>query len=103
MSRARLRFTPEAIEDLVRFGEHLMTHDALDPDAAVRAIRRRIGVLRDLPFLGRPIRSAAKVDLSLRELVVDFRRTGFVVLYRVESERLVSVLAVRHQTEERYH
>jgi len=35
--------------------------------------------------------------------VVSFGRTGYVVLFEVEDNTLVTVLAVRHQREDDYH
>lgn len=61
------------------------------------AIRDAVEVLKRLPFAG-PARH--QKDASLRELVIPYGRTGYVVLYRVGPGAVVSVLAARHQLEE---
>jgi plasmid stabilization system protein ParE len=68
---------------------------------AERVIRDAVEVLKRLPFAGRPARE--QNDPTLRELIVPFGRAGYVVLYRVGPGALVSVLAARHQLEERFH
>ena len=35
-------------------------------------------------------------------MVISFGRAGYVALYEIESERTVTVLAVRHQREDDY-
>ncbi|WP_353506246.1 type II toxin-antitoxin system RelE/ParE family toxin [Variovorax brevis] len=39
----------------------------------------------------------------LRELVIPFRRCGYVALYEIEGDAKVNILAVRHQLEDDYH
>jgi plasmid stabilization system protein ParE len=65
------------------------------------AIRDAVEVLKRLPFVGRAARQ--QNDLTLREVLVPFGSTGYVILYRIGPGRLVSVLAARHQLEERFH
>lgn len=94
----QVRFTPEALEDLVRLFEF---HAELDLELARRsssAIRRAIGVLEEFPFNGR------KIDHQqpfLRELLIPFGSAGYVALFEIE-EVFVTVLAVRHQRESDY-
>lgn len=38
----------------------------------------------------------------LRELIIPFGSAGYVALFEVDSDKTVSVLAVRHQLEEDY-
>lgn len=52
------------------------------------------------PFSCRKVR---RDNPFLRELVIPFGSAGYVALYEIESERTVTVLAVRHQREEDYH
>ncbi|WJN73288.1 Death on curing protein, Doc toxin [Burkholderia anthina] len=57
-------------------------------------------MLRLFPFTCR------KLDASnpfLRELIVSFGTSGYVLLFEIESAEQVTVLAVRHQREEDYH
>ncbi len=99
MRRYRVRFARAALEDLAELTEFLIEQGS-DDDAEL-AIRDAVEVLKRLPFVGRPARE--QDDLTLRELIIPFGRTGYVVLYRVGPGAQVSVLAVRHQLEERFH
>ena len=61
---------------------------------AASAIRSAIDMLAAHPLIGRPSRR------ELRELVISFGKTGYVVLYRfLPHIEEVRVLAVRHQRE----
>lgn len=94
----QVRFTPEALEDLVRLFDF---HAELDLELARRsnsAIRRAIGVLEEFPF------NARKIDPKqpfLRELLIPFGSAGYVALFEIEDV-YVTVLAVRHQRESDY-
>jgi len=87
--------------DLVRITEFLVGRDPRRAVDAERAIRNAVEVLKRLPFVGRP--ALQQHDLALRELLVPFGTTGYVILYRAGPGLWVSVLAARHQLEERFH
>ncbi len=94
-----MRFARAALEDLAELTEFLIGHESSGgPELAIRDV---VEVLKRLPFVGRPARQ--QDDPTLRELVVPFGKTGYVVLYRVGPGALVSVLAAKHQLDERYH
>jgi plasmid stabilization system protein ParE len=97
----RVRFARSAIEDLVWLTEYLVRQSPERAHEAEPTIRNAVGVLCRLPFVGRPAQQ--QKDVSLRELLVPFGATGYVILYRVGPGRVVSVLAARHQVEARYH
>ncbi len=101
MRRYRLRFARSALDDLVRLTEFLVERSPDFANDAELAIRDAVEVLKRLPFVGRP--APQQGDLTLRELLVPFGTTGYLVLYRVGPGALVSVLAARHQLEGRYH
>ena len=44
----------------------------------------------------------ATPDPFLRELVIPFGAAGYVALFEIESNGIVSILAVRHQREDDY-
>lgn len=57
-------------------------------------------MLRLFPF------SCRKIDENnpfLRELIVSFGASGYVLLFEIESVEQVTILTVRHQREEDYH
>ncbi len=99
MKPYRVRFTPEAEDDLLRLYEFLLEGDLNAAGRALGAIEKAIELLRFSPFSCRK----ALVDRPfLRELVIPCGRTGYVALFAIEPNRTVTVLAVRHQREEDY-
>lgn len=96
-----MRFARSARTDLVRLTEFLVAQNPDWASDAEEVIDNAVEVLKRLPFVGRPARQ--QPDLTLRELVIPFGTTGYVLLYRVGPGAWVSVLAARHQLEERYH
>ncbi len=100
----RVRVTPGALEDLRRLYEALLeratTREDLDTATLARAaVIQSLRQLERAPFLYRKASESA----FLRELVVPFGRTGYVVLYDIVDAETVDVLAVRHQREDDYH
>lgn len=93
MSRA-VRFSPDAELDLDRLSDFLA---AVAPAAAVRAaneIRSGILSLRNFPEQG------ARVNGTLRQLIIPFGDSGYVVQYRVDPETIV-VARIFHMREDR--
>ncbi|MCA8031485.1 type II toxin-antitoxin system RelE/ParE family toxin [Burkholderia arboris] len=96
----QVRYTRAAREDLVRLYRYLVETDEEAAARALEAIERGVAMLRLFPFTCR------KLDGSnpfLRELIVSFGTSGYVLLFEIESAEQVTVLAVRHQREEDYH
>ena len=99
----RVRFTPEAEQDLLRLYEFILERDPTDWDLAERAleaIRAGIVTLEHFPFT---CRKASADSALLRELLISFGSTGYVALYEIDDHKTVTVLAVRHQRESDYH
>ena len=89
-----------ARQDLLRLAEFLAEQDpdAANATATADLIVDALGLLQRHPRVGR------RVTSTMRELVIQRGRTGYVALYRVDaSDRLVEVLAIRHQRESGYH
>ena len=99
MSR-KLRFTPAARADLERLYESLAQKDLAAARRALDTIDEAWGVIRKFPFA---CRKATAGNPFLRELLISFGNSGYVALYEIEGEGLVTVLAVRHQREDDYH
>lgn len=99
LTRAAERDLEELFEfvlerELARDGGNLeLAGEALD------ALRAGIATLKASPFT---CRKAAQSPF-LRELVVPFGRSGYVVLFEIENATTVTVLAARHQLEDDYH
>ena len=96
-----VRFTAEAQQDIKRLYEFVLERDDTDYETAQKAltaIRAGVESLKHNPF------SCRKTNTPfLRELVISFGATGYVALFEIESNQMVTVLAIRHQREEDYH
>ncbi len=57
-------------------------------------------MLRMFPFTCRKLDDG---NPFLRELIVSFGSSGYVLLFEVEAAEQVTILAVRHQREDDYH
>ncbi|MCA3226580.1 MAG: type II toxin-antitoxin system RelE/ParE family toxin [Burkholderiales bacterium] len=94
---AAVYFSARALAELDRLFDLIAEHD---PASAVRTARRiteAVGILREHPLIGRPVRS------DTRELVISSGRTGYVALYRLRNGvARVEILTIRHQREAGY-
>ncbi|TXD43196.1 type II toxin-antitoxin system RelE/ParE family toxin [Xanthomonas campestris] len=98
-----VRFTQQARDDLARLYDWLLQRAEGDFTVAERvpqAIRDGVTMLELAPL---SCRKAVPADPFLRELVIGFGASGYVLLFEVESDQVVTVLAVRHQREDDYH
>jgi plasmid stabilization system protein ParE len=100
MQRYTVRFTEEANEDLQRLYGFLVEKDPVAAQRALKAIRHGLGLLKFSPFSCR--RAGAESSL-VRELLIPFGSSGYVVLFEIEPPRTVTILAARHQREDDYH
>lgn len=95
----RLRISAAAQTDLERLFAFLVEHDI---DGALRArakIERAYALLQEFPFACRKVDEA---NVFLRELPVPFGGAGYVILFEIGDEAVVTVTAVRHQREDDY-
>ena len=100
-----VRYAEAARHDLLRLFDFLLERakTAEDLDAAQEAIDAiREAVERSLSRTPFAYRKAGDSPF-LRELLIPFGSTGYVVLYEIEGSALVQILAVRHQLEDDYH
>lgn len=100
----RLRFTPEARDDLDRLFDFIIERELKSstpnwalPEQALNTIRLALQLLPSNPFMGRKVGSPFE-----RELLISFGRTGYVALYEVEAHA-ITIAAIRHQRENDYH
>lgn len=96
----RVRYTRAARDDLKRLYGFLLAHDTATARRALTAITKATDLLRRFPFTCRKVEPDNPL---LRELLVSFGVSGYVLLYEIEDERTVTILAVRHQREDDYH
>ncbi|HSI48280.1 MAG TPA: type II toxin-antitoxin system RelE/ParE family toxin [Ideonella sp.] len=101
----KVEFTPEADADLDRLFDFLLAR-AETVEQAMRA-QDAIEVLRTVAnsHLATTPYSYRKVGArpSLRELIVPFGATGYVLRFDIRTPELVLVIGARHQREEDYH
>ena len=101
----RVEFTPEADADLERLFDFLLeraqtVEEALRAHEAIEAVRAAATLhLTVTPY------SYRKVGLrpTLRELIVPFGATGYVLRFDIRTPELVLALGARHQREEDFH
>lgn len=99
-------FSREAEEDLERLFDYAFerelnspTGDLDIPMRAIQSIRQACEILAISPF------SCRKADNSpfVRELIVSFGATGYVVFFEIKAADRVHIGAIRHQRESDYH
>jgi plasmid stabilization system protein ParE len=85
--------------DVARLHRFLAEKDMQAAKRAVVAIREAFRPLTGSPLIGRPVEEHPE----LRELVIDFGASGYLALYRFDSNLdTVAVLAIKHQLEDDY-
>ena len=57
-------------------------------------------LLESFPFTCRKVERA---NPFLRELLISFGSSGYVALFEIEEDDIITALAVRHQREDDYH
>ena len=98
--RRRLRLAPAAQRDLERLFEFLAESDFDAAQNARSAIEKAYEFVVEFPFACRKIDPG---NAFLREIVIPFGNAGYVALFEIESDSLITILAMRHQREEDYH
>jgi plasmid stabilization system protein ParE len=96
----RVRYTGGARRDLLRLYEFLLDRDIATAERALEALRKSTEILEEFPFT---CRKADTNNPFLRELIVPFGSSGYVVLFEIDDATTVTILAVRHQREDDYH
>lgn len=103
--RFKVEFTPEAVADLERLFDFLLqraetVEDAMRAYDAVEALRTAANShLSITPYSYRRVGPRP----TLRELIVPFGATGYVLRLDIRTPELVLVLGARHQREEDFH
>lgn len=96
----RVRYTKAARDDLHRLYAYLLERDLKAARRAREVIAKGIEMLGEFPFT---CRKALVDNPFLRELVIPFGAAGYVVLFEIEDNDTVTILAIRHQHEEDNH
>lgn len=101
----KVEFTPEADADLDRLFDFLLeraetVEDAMRAYGAVEVIRTVANShLSTTPYSYRKVGQRP----TLRELIVPFSSTGYVLRFDIRTPELVLVIGARHQREEDFH
>jgi len=96
----RVSLTAKARDDIRRLYSYMLERDEEAAERALDAITSSIRLLEDFPF---SFRKAAAGNGLIRELLVLFGSSGYVVLFRITNATTVTIAAVRHQREDDYH
>lgn len=96
----RVRCTRAARDDVKRLYGFPLERDITAAERALVAIDKAIELVQLFPFTGR---KADPDNPFLRDLLVSFGASGCVALYEIGDDRMVTILAVRHQREDDYH
>lgn len=100
-----VEFTEGAEDGLLRLYDFLLDHaetlEALDvADEAIEVIRQAaLSHLSTTPYSYRKVGARS----TLRELIIPFGTTGYVLRFDIRSPRLVLVIGARPQREEDFH
>jgi plasmid stabilization system protein ParE len=96
----QVRYTRAAKEDMVLLYDFLLEKDISAARKALDAIQKGIEFLQDFPFTCRKV---VPENPLLREMIISFGARGYVVLFEIEDNKTVTILAMRHQREEDYY
>ncbi len=92
----RVEFTPEALADLDRLFDFLLDRAETAEEAMHTAAS---SLLATTPYSFRKVGQRP----TLRELIVPFGATGYVLRFDIRTPELVLVIGARHQREEDFH
>lgn len=101
----RVEFTQRAEDDLLRLCDFLLERaqtleELAVADEAVKVIRQAaLSHLTTTPYSYRKVGPRP----TLRELVIPFGTTGYILRFDTRSPTLVLVIGARHQREEDFH
>jgi plasmid stabilization system protein ParE len=95
-----LRWSENAVRDLIRLHDFLSSKSRDAARRAIKAIREGAKLLSSNPQIGRPI---DELPPEFREWIVEFGQGAYVLLYRYDAKaKEVVLLAVRHGREAGY-
>jgi plasmid stabilization system protein ParE len=93
----QVKVSPRATQDLQRLYDFLAEKDERVAENALDTIEASFKTLAHAPEIWRP------VEGRLRELIIEFGRSGYLALYDYDPDiDRVVILAVRHQREKDY-
>ena len=93
----QVRYTEGARDDLLRLYRFLLETDLEAAKRANASIHKGMELLKDFPF---SCRKVSADNSFLRELIIPFGSGGYVALFEIEKNDMVTILAIRHQRED---
>lgn len=96
----QIRFTKIACDDLKGLYRLLTEQDSHAADQALEAINKGIVLLQTFPYTCRKAKSDSPF---IKELIISFAVNGYVALFEIEEDKIVTILAVRHQREDDFY
>jgi plasmid stabilization system protein ParE len=96
----RVRYTRAAREDVQQLFARMVKFDIRAARRARTALADATAILKPFPF---SCRKAQADSPLLRELLVSFGHSGYVMLFEIDDASTVTILAVRHQREDDYY
>ncbi len=102
MKRYSVQVSDAAQEDIERLHDFLANIDLELADKAIGEIVKAYEFLKIFPQSCR-LASFNEPGSAYRELIVNFGKSGYLVLFEINDEKTLTVIAVRHQRENGYH
>ena len=94
---SKVKWLPEAVDDVSRLYEFLSAKDSEAAASAVSTILRGTRQLRTHPRLGRLMND----ETERRELFISFGAGAYVLRYRLENAMTVAIIRIWHSRESR--
>lgn len=102
MKRYQVEVSDAAQADMERLHDFLSDFDMRLADKAIGEILKGYEFLKIFPQSCR-LASFNVPGSSYRELIVNFGKSGYLVLFEINNEETLTIIAVRHQRESDYH
>jgi plasmid stabilization system protein ParE len=93
-----LKWSQQALHDVVRLHDFLTPKSSEAATRAVRAIRQGMQLLASHPEIGRPV---DELPAEFREWIIEFGSGAYVAMYHYDGKEVV-ILAIRHGREAGY-
>ena len=107
MGAFRVRLLGEARDDLRRLEDFLLERELMSRSPDWEVTERALAAIRSaMQFLALSPYTCRKAHLGngrVRELVIPFGTTGYILRFDIRSPELVLVIGARHQREEDFH
>ena len=102
MKRYNVEVSNAAQEDMERLHDFLSDIDMRLADKAISEILEGYDFLKIFPQSCR-LASFNEPGSTYRELIVNFGKSGYLVLFEINDESILTIIAVKHQREGDYH